>query len=138
MEVIGERISHTRQDIEDALESVMENEKSSVGDKFETGREMARQELDKLRNAFDNLVKMQNVLQRINPEHVSDIVENGALVITDKNNFFVSTGLGRIEMDGETYLLISRSAPLMASFIGKRKGDKVAFNKNTFEIMEIY
>lgn len=137
LSVIRERMEQTKKDIEDVLSSALEDEKRSAGDKYETGREMAQQELEKLRKTYDNLKQMELILSRMEPDRKSEVVENGSVVITDKNALYVSVGLGRVELDGRPYLLISRNAPLMEAFSGKKTGDKVTFNDNTYTIKEI-
>lgn len=55
-------------------------------------------------------------------------VEHGAVVITDKQCFFIAVGLGKLEMDGCSYYVISALAPIYEAMKGKKEGETFTFN----------
>jgi regulator of replication initiation timing len=69
--------------------------KSSMGDKYETGREMLQQEINNLQRQLNETLNQQAVLQKITADP-SEKVQNGALVKTNKGLFYISASLGEI------------------------------------------
>ena len=69
--------------------------KSSMGDKYETGREMLQQEINNLQRQLNEVLNQQAVLQKITSDP-SEKVQNGALVKTDKGLFYVAVSMGEI------------------------------------------
>lgn len=62
------------------------------------------------------------------PKEAKQQVEHGAVVITDKQRFFIAVGLGKLDMDGESYYVISALAPIYAAMKGKKEGETFTFN----------
>ena len=69
--------------------------KSSMGDKYETTREMVQQEINNLQVQLNENVRAKNSLKllNINPHQ---IIRSGSLVETDKGFFFIAVSLGEI------------------------------------------
>ena len=66
---LQERISEAQAGVEQAREAGTADTKSSAGDKHETARAMAQQELEKQASALHNLREMEDHLARIDPAH---------------------------------------------------------------------
>ena len=77
-------------------------------------------------------------LQKISVDKEITTVEFGAVVITNKQKLFVSVGMGKIMLDGETYYAISPKVPIFDAMRGKKAGDTFTFNGQTFEIKEVF
>ncbi len=77
-------------------------------------------------------------LQKISVDKEITTVEFGAVVITNKQKLFVSVGMGKIMLDGETYYAISPKVPIFDAMRGKKAGDTFVFNGQTFEIKEVF
>ena len=111
--------------------------KSSAGDKFETSRSTMQIEYDKLNN---QLIQKKNQLKKI---ELLDIkkkyksVNYGSLVITNKNNYLISIGLGQYIIDDHSVFAISLSSPIGKILLDKKKGDSFIFNNNTEKIIDI-
>jgi transcription elongation GreA/GreB family factor len=134
---IEERIATAQQALEMANSSANEETKSSAGDKYETTREMIQQEIEKHASAIAEAVKQKQLLQQINPERITDKVQPGSLVITDKNNFYIAISAGSLLVDGTKYTSISPSSPIGIKMIDKTTGETFAFNGNTHIIKQI-
>jgi hypothetical protein len=65
------------------------------------------------------------------------VVEPGAIVITDKNSFFVSVSTGEFVVEGEQYTGVSLSSPLYQAMKGLAKGDHFMCRGIAYKIMEI-
>lgn len=110
-----------------------EETKSSAGDKYETGRAMMHLEKEKLAAQMDAVVKQQKVFHQINPQKISEQIELGSIIKTNKGWFFISASLGMVKAP-ESYMCISPVAPLGQVFLGKKTGDAITFNKMTYQI----
>ena len=93
-------------------------------------RDMFAQQLAKLNTQID-------VLDRIDLGKKCDVVEFGAFVVTDKQKLFISTGLGKIECDGEEFYAISPAVPIYKAMEGKKEGDEFTFNGRKSKILKI-
>ena len=67
--------------------------KSSMGDKYETGREMLQQEINNLQVQLNEILKQRDFLKTVLPKP-NDKAEKGAIVKTEKGLFFISVTLG--------------------------------------------
>lgn len=79
-----------------------------------------------------------NILRGIDPENGADVVERGAVVITDQRNFFIAVSSEEIEVDGVKFFGMSDKAPLYARMRGLKKGDEFEFNNLKYKILDIY
>src|SRR6476646_5372230 len=74
--------------------------KSSMGDKYETGREMLQQEINNLQRQLNETLNQQAILQKITSDP-SEKVQNGALVKTDKGLFYIAASIGEIIVENQ-------------------------------------
>ena len=127
-------LKHRKTELINALES---EDKSSAGDKHETGRAMIQIEREKLgRHFIENdkyLTKLNSILE--NTSLVS--VSFGSLVITNNTNYYLSIPAGCIKLSHKTFCCISLKSPMGLLLIGKEVGDQICYNNITSEILEI-
>ena len=103
--------------------------KSSAGDKYETGRAMAQQERDRHAQQLHEAQQLLAALQKLNPGLPADAVRPGALAATSLGLFYVSIGAGRLTTaEGQEFLAVSASAPLVVALAGLRAGEETTFN----------
>lgn len=123
---IEQRIAAARTAMQAAQESSSSETKSSAGDKYETGREMANAERD--RNAAQMLQaqQLQAELARIIPDAPADTVRPGALVRTSLGRFYISISAGKLE--GTDVFAVSPAAPVAVALKGLRAGEAAVFN----------
>ena len=132
---LTQRIAAARVEMQAAQESSNSETKSSAGDKYETGREMANQERDRhaaqLHEAQQQLVS----LQKINPEMPSDTVRPGALVGTSLGLFYISVGAGRLRTAaGQEFMAVSAAAPVVQALAGLQAGQEAMFNGKRVQV----
>lgn len=101
--------------------------KSSMGDKYETGREMLQQEINNLQRQLNETLNQQAVLQKITADP-SEKVQNGALVKTNKGLFYISASLGEIVSGKEKIMTVSAESPLVKMMYGKKTGESFTIN----------
>lgn len=111
--------------------------KSSMGDKYETSREIVQQEINNLQVQLNENLKAKNSLTLI-PLSVTKIVGFGSLVETSNGLFYISVSLGKIENENQQIFLISPESPLAKTIFGKKKGDVFYINNVNQIIEEIY
>ena len=110
--------------------------KSSMGDKYETGREMLQQEINNLQVQLNEVLKQQDFLKTVLPKP-SDKAEKGAIVKTEKGLFFISVSLGEIKVENEKIICISPESPLAKAMNGKQKGEAFSLNNMNQKILDI-
>ncbi|WP_160136582.1 hypothetical protein [Chryseobacterium sp. c4a] len=111
--------------------------KSSMGDKYETGREMLQQEINNLQRQLNEVLNQQAVLQKINADP-SEKVQNGALVKTNKGLFYVSASMGEILFENQKIMTVSSKSPLVKAMFGKKMGETFTINNINQNIEHIW
>ncbi len=101
--------------------------KSSMGDKYETGREMLQQEINHLQIQLNVLFQQQEFLKNIRTSALQK-VEKGALVKTQKGLFYISVSLGEVVFGGHKIFCISPESPLAKAILGKGENDFFSLN----------
>ena len=88
---------------------------------------------------LDRVRNMKETLANLDHNHRSEVVRPGSVVETKNNYYFISVPLGEIDMEsGSKVFAISTDAPIYKELEGKKAGDKVTFQDNTFEIVKIH
>ena len=132
---IEQRIAAARTAMRAAQESSSSETKSSAGDKYETGREMANAERDRNAAHMQQAQQLQAELARINPELPCDTVRPGALVSTSLGRFYISSSAGKL--DGQEVFAVSAAAPVAVALKGLRAGQEAVFNGKTVRVLAI-
>ncbi|MHA8066369.1 3-oxoacyl-ACP synthase [Aquirufa sp. ROCK2-A2] len=136
-EDLKKKIEEMKRDFQLARESRNSDTKSSAGDKFETGREMMQKEMDKCAMMIDMHQLQLNTMDQIKELKTSTKIEKGSLIQTNQGNYLLSIGLGKLELEGKPYFVISTDSPIGSLLKGKKTGDKIVFRGNTIEILQI-
>lgn len=110
--------------------------KSSMGDKYETGREMLQQEINNLQVQLNEVLKQQDFLKTILVKP-SDKAEKGAIVKTERGLFFISVSLGELSFEHQKIICISPESPLAKAMNGKQKGEVFSLNNMSQKIVDI-
>ncbi|MFP4621403.1 MAG: hypothetical protein ACLFM7_08835 [Bacteroidales bacterium] len=114
------------------------NEAEQEHDVFDGSRSELLRKRDIYAEQLQKAVADIHILKKVSFDGIEDKVEFGAVVITDKHNMFVALGLGKIEVDGETYFVISKDVPIYKAMEGLQKGDTFEFNNMKFEIKDVF
>lgn len=132
------RIASLQADMRSLRESAASDTKSSMGDKYETAREMAQIELNKLALQLRDAQHSLALFNAINPEKACDKAMSGALVVTDNMMFYLVAALGKIRVADTDVMAISVVSPAGKAMLGKRKGESFSVNGNPFRISGVY
>ncbi len=138
LDLIGQRIATASDAMTQAQEAANGEEKSSAGDKYETGRAMGHLQKDMHARALAESVKELASLSAIPIEPLCQEGRPGAYLQADGIAFFISAGLGRQLIDGQTVVFLSPQAPLASQLLGKKTGDQVLFNKTIVQIQTVF
>lgn len=120
--LIQARVTAARAAMDEAQAAANSEEKSSAGDKYETGRAMGHLQKEmharQLAEALGDLAALHAV-----PTQAMTACALGALVETAQARLFISIGLGKQVVDGEPVIFLSPMAPLAKQLMGKRPGE---------------
>jgi hypothetical protein len=78
------------------------------------------------------------VLERVPASDLTPVIEVGAVVRTDNQNFFVAISLSKIDLEGSTYFPISTSSPIFQAMVGLKEGATFQFRDRKFVIKEVF
>jgi transcription elongation GreA/GreB family factor len=137
LKLLADSILQAKRDYELAKDSRDSDTKSSAGDKFETGREMMQREMDKISASIDQYKNQVSLLSKINLTRSYPVVDLGSLITTDQGHYFVSIGLGKVEISDESIMVISLESPMGQLLKGKRTGDTFSFREKNITINQI-
>ena len=130
MEVIKERIDN-------AQEAANSEDKSSAGDKYETGRSMGQLDRDMFAKQLAEAEKDYAQFKSFNPEITLKEVGRGALIELESGIFYLVAGVGSVQTDFGKILAISMNSPLAAAMSRKQKGDEILVNGKTMVIKAV-
>ena len=134
---LDQKIDAARMAIASAKESRDSETKSSVGDKYETGRTLMQMEVEKNRALLNKIEILKAELLKIDPSKKCAKVEFGSLIITSENNFFISSAIGKIEVENNSYFCISLASPIGKQLRNKKLGDSFTFQTKEASILDI-
>lgn len=126
-----------REAVTQAQEAANE-EKGSLEEKFESFREQLIRDRDMYARKLGEHMAAIEALRFVDVERVFSHVQQGALVITDKQKLFISISLGEIKLDGGAYFAISTQSPLYLQMEGKRAGESFEFRGIRHHIHEVF
>ena len=104
---IGERITVARESIDQSQQAANQEEKSSAGDKYETGRAMGHLQKDMYARQLAESIKELAALHAVNTDTLYPTAGSGAFVRGDGIAFFIAAGLGRQQAEGQTIFFLS-------------------------------
>jgi transcription elongation GreA/GreB family factor len=121
------------------IESILEEEKNSAGDKYETSRENMTQDLNSLEKQIkqskldlDELYRLQSI------KDTPPTVQEGALVQLGTDWFLLAVSVGQVKVEDKQVFLLSKNSPLGELLLGKKKNESIQFRGKSQPISEIY
>ena len=120
------------------IESILEEEKNSAGDKYETSRENMTQDLNSLEKQIkqskldlDELYRLQSI------KDTPPTVQEGALVQLGTDWFLLAVSVGQVKVEDKQVFLLSKSSPLGELLLGKKKNEAIQFRGKPQTITEL-
>ncbi len=128
----------SQQVVQKDLQNSAANEtKSTAGDKHETALAMLQMEQAQVGKKMDVLQTHLLEMNNINVKKISTIISIGSLIKTKLCYFYLSTALGKINIDGNDVYAISVKSPLGNLFLGKKVKESIIFNNSTYTVLEL-
>ena len=138
LDAIAKRINTGKEAMFQAQEAANSEDKSSAGDKYETGRAMGHLQKEMHARQLAESVKELTALQAIATDFLSLDGRPGAILQGDELAFFISAGLGKQIIEDRIVVFLSPQAPLAKLLQGKKPGDKIPFNNTIVSIREVF
>jgi hypothetical protein len=114
------------------------NDYGAPKDRYDAFRTKMMRQKDMLGQQLEILLNDIMVLQTIDTKKVKNAVEQGTVVITEKQNMFISVGLGKVDFEGKTFFVISTKVPFYIAIKGLKNGDTYEFRGVKDKIVEVY
>nr|MBC7612987.1 3-oxoacyl-ACP synthase [Pseudopedobacter sp.] len=138
LNLLEKKEEEIKTEIGNLRDGIANDSKSSMGDKYETSREMSQQEINLLEQQLANNGHQLFQLKSLNLSTSTKSVGLGSLVKTNIGNFFISVGLGEIVVEKQPVFLISAVSPLGKLIIGKNEGDQFAMNNKEIKVLQLF
>ncbi|MEM6346717.1 MAG: 3-oxoacyl-ACP synthase [Bacteroidota bacterium] len=133
--LLDQKIARLQRSIADAQKAASEDTKSSAGDKFETSREMLKQEINKHNQQLALATKMKQQFGQIDPRQSLDHIAFGSLAETNEGLYYFSASLGKVE--GQKCFALSMVSPIAKALANHKAGDEVPFMKRSIKILNV-
>ena len=135
---VEQRIATATEALKQAQEASNDDTKSSAGDKFETSREMAQQDINRNKLLLADAQQQNAVLLSLRDVGKETAIRSGSVVLTDQGSFYISISAGQLTSDNKVYFAISAVSPIGKLLLGKKVGDKFEFNGKGYCVKEIF
>ena len=135
---VEEKIHSASEAMRNFQEAANEEDKSSAGDKYETGRAMMQIERDNAAAQLDEALKLKKTLSLIVPSESHQVIALGSVVITKAFKAFISVGPGKLNVDGVDYFIVTPMSPLGKALFGLSAGAEFTFNNKPNTVLEIF
>jgi len=134
---VDERTTNAQQALASASDAAADDTKSSAGDKFETTREMMQQEIARHQQLLTDAERMGQLLASLDARPHSGPAKLGSLVETNHGTFFLAISVGRLEVGGNTYWVVSTASPIGSRLVGVQAGSRFSFNHTEYTIKQV-
>ena len=111
--------------------------KSSAGDKHETSRAKIQTEIDNYSRQLDLALKNLRTVEQLDNSKKHNLATQGSLVTTELGVFFISIGIGKLEIKSNNYFIISLPSPIGSTMKGLSKSEKFKFRGIKYSIKNI-
>ena len=133
---VNKRISSYKDEIETLKESIESNYKS-IDEGDDAGNGKLLNDLEKNAQYLNDAIKMLDVIKLINPKTTPQNIGLGSLVKTDTSTFFIAVSIGKVDVENESYFIISIHSPIGQLLFNKTVGNEIVFNDNRYKILEV-
>jgi hypothetical protein len=136
LEILEERAETARKQMNEVQEDA--NEAEQEHDVFDGSRSELLRKRDIYAEQLQKAVDEIQILKKVSFDDITEQVEFGAVVITNKQKIFIALGLGKVNLDNDVYYVISKDVPIYKAMEGLKKGDEFEFNNMKFTIKDLF
>ncbi len=137
-QLIEQRIAAAKTLINNAQEAANSEEKSSVGDKYETARAMSQLEKEMHSKQLAQQIRELALLHEVKTDVIYASATMGACIECANLTFFIAAGLGKQTINGKLIIFLSPQAPLARLLQNKKAGESFVFNGKETVIEQVY
>ena len=133
-------LEHSAQTVLDTIDELIQTASDYEGDHdmFDPFKEEMMKKKDLQVEQLQKYIDDINLVKKADPSKISEKVEFGAVVITDKQKMFISAALGKLQVDNDTYYVISTQVPVFKAMKDLKAGESFTINNNKLTIKEIF
>lgn len=135
LNTVQTKMEELQSQLDGLAEAKGSEQKSSAGDKFETSREMMRQEEELLNRQLRQIEQQRGGLAQA--ECLCSQAEHGAFVQTSLGHFLLVGALGTEMIDNTKVMAVSMGSPLGTALNGLKAGDRFTLNGKEHSIESI-
>jgi transcription elongation GreA/GreB family factor len=135
---VQRRMRAAEEAIAEAQQAANNDTKSSAGDKYETGREMAQQETNRNLAQLNEANKLMVALNQVSFKGLSAVADSGSLVTTNNGDFYIAISAGALQLDGRNYIAVSPASPIGFKLKGKKAGEEFNLNGKNYLINSVF
>jgi hypothetical protein len=114
------------------------NEYGNPEDWFDTYKSDLLNSRDRLSQQLQKILDEIKTLEKIDVSKESETVSFGSVVMTKEQKMFISTGMGKVELDKEIYYAVSPSVPIYNAMRDKKKGETFEFRGKKTVILDVF
>lgn len=135
-ERVDKRVNDYKEEVNLIKESIESSDKGdSEGDDSGSGKLL--NDLEKNMTYLNDAKKTKDYLSNIKTNIESTEVVLGSIVKTNVMNFYISTSIGKIELENDVFYAISVNSPIGQLLMNKTVNAAFEFNQNKYVITEI-
>ncbi len=136
--MVQERIATSSLAMQHAQESANSEDKSSAGDKYETGRAMGQRERDMHAMQLKQNQNDLDLLRGLYPTIPHLAVGPGSILKCKDFFLFIALGLGSTTVESQKVFLLSPLAPLALLLKGKKANDSFSMGGKEILILDVF
>ena len=136
LQMLQDRVDNAKKAMDELQESA--NEYGIPRDRYDSFRAQALRKRDLFAEQYQRALDEIQLIEKIDIENITDKVQFGSIVITNKQKMIISVSLGKLVFENDTYFAISPQVPIFNVLNGLGKEDKFEFNGNKFEILDVF
>ncbi|MEZ4760372.1 MAG: hypothetical protein R2810_11340 [Flavobacteriales bacterium] len=136
---LNEHLAEYNERIAELRAVTVENELAETASQTEGRRDA---DIELMNSIGEQLAQVKRELDGLDQVDLTDAphdtVRYGSVVVTDRHHLLIATSIDGFDVEGEEYLGLSTKAPLYQALNGKKAGETVQVNGNTFTIKQVY
>ncbi len=134
---IDEKHAVLQSAIADAQNSLTSATKSTAGDKHDTSRAMMHLEVEKKGKQIQELTQQKRVMLQFEPQVVNTGIGLGTLIDTNLGSFYIAISAGKVDIDNQSYHLISMASPLAQALKRNFAQKPFSFLNKNYQILQV-
>ena len=129
-------INNLKQEMEEASEGA--EDYGLPKDMYDSYRNQLMGKRDMFAQQIEKVKEQVEILRRIDLSKPCETARFGAVVVTNTQKLFISTGIGKVKVNGDEYFAISALVPFFTAIQNKKTGEEFEFRGQKQQILEVF